>query len=256
MSARSHHGGGSSTVRSVSAPTPHLEAAPGQIAPRVLLPGDPKRAQVIAKKFLDNAELHNQVRGMLGFTGTWKGVPVSVQGTGMGVPSMSIYATELFRFYGVTHAVRVGSCGALVERVKVRDLVIATAAHTNSATNTVRFGAAVHFAPVADTDMLITMRQLARERGASAHCGTVMTSDLFYDDDFAMFEKLASYGTLAVEMECSGLYTVAAAHGVKAICVATVSDHLITHEALSADDRQTGFMEMAELALDTIIAVD
>jgi purine-nucleoside phosphorylase len=248
-------GSGASNLLAVSStPTPHLEAAHGAIAPRCLLPGDPKRAAIIAERFLDGAVQHNQVRNMLGFTGTWKGVPVSVQGTGMGVPSMTIYVTELFRFYGVTHAIRVGSCGALTERVKVRDLVIASATHYNTGTNIVRFGPAVHFAPTADIDLLITARALAEHKGLPAHTGTIFTSDLFYDDDLDTFAKLAAHGALAVEMEGAALYTVAAAHGAKALCIATVSDHLITHEALSSAEREQNFMDMAELALDAIVA--
>lgn len=238
----------------MSAPTPHNAAQPGDIAERILLPGDPLRAKVIAEAFFTDAVCFNQVRNMLGYTGTYKGERVSVMGTGMGVPSISIYATELFRFYGVTTAIRVGSCGALREEIALRDVVIAMTAHTNSSHNQRRFGGGIDFCPTADYGLLSTAHRIATERGLRAHVGAIMSSDSFYDDDVDRYAKLVDHGTLAVEMECSALYTIAAGHGGKALCLATVSDHLVHHGVLTAEERQTGFMEMAELALETLIA--
>jgi purine-nucleoside phosphorylase len=237
----------------VPVPTPHLAAQLGDYADAVLLPGDPLRARVIAEQLLDGARCVNEVRNMLGFTGTYRGRAVSVQGTGMGIPSLSIYVTELLRFHGVRTAIRVGSCGALREEVRLRDVVVASAAHTNSSINRLRFPG-VDFAPTADVGLMTTAIALASEVGLRVHAGTVLTSDAFYDDDLEMTATLARYGTLAVEMECAGLYTIAAGEGARALCLATVSDHLLTHEAASAEERQTGFLAMARLALDVISA--
>ncbi|MPY95447.1 MAG: purine-nucleoside phosphorylase [Acidimicrobiia bacterium] len=237
----------------MSAPTPHLEAREGEIADAVLLPGDPLRAQFIAEELLEGASCYNRVRNALGFTGTWQGRRVSVQGTGMGMPSIGIYATELFRFYGVGTAIRVGSCGSIQPRVGLRDVVIALSAHTNSSMNERRFRG-VDFAPTASFDLVATAARLAGERGLAAHVGTIFSSDLFYDDDTDVFDLLARHGTLAVEMEAAALYTIAAAHGGKALCIATVSDHIPTGELLSSEERQNGFAAMAALALDTVVA--
>jgi purine-nucleoside phosphorylase len=236
-------------------PTPHLEAAAGEIADPVLLPGDPLRAQVIADRFLGDARCYNRVRNMLGFTGTYRGGRVSVQGTGMGMPSMSIYATELMRFYGVRTAIRVGSCGSLREDVGLRDLVLASAAHTDSAMNRQRFQG-VAFAPTASFELLQEASRLASERGLRAHVGTVLTADSFYDFDRETGQKLARFGTLAVEMETAALYTIAAGEGARALCIATVSDHLPTGESVPSEEREAGFMAMAELALETLLAVE
>lgn len=237
----------------MSVPTPHLEASAEDIADAVLLPGDPLRAQVIAERLLDDARCYNRVRNMLGFTGTWRGRRVSVQGTGMGMPSISIYATELMRFYGVRTAIRVGSCGSLQEDVRVRDLVIVSAAHTDSAMNRQRFPG-IDFVPSASFELLRESARLAAERGLRNHVGPVLTSDAFYEFDREIATKLAAYGTLAVEMEAAALYTIAAGEGARALCIATVSDHLPTGASLSSEERETGFMAMAELALDTILA--
>jgi purine-nucleoside phosphorylase len=177
---------------------------------------------------------------------------VSVMGTGMGMPSISIYATELIRFYGVKTAIRVGSAGGLREEVKVRDIVIAMSTHTNS--NLVsRYFDGIVYAPTADYSLLSAAARLAGERGLNAHVGPIFTSDAFYDDNPDTFKQLAAHGTLAVEMEGAALYTIAAREQVRALVIATISDHLVTHEALSSKERQTGFMSMAELALDTAV---
>ena len=236
-------------------PTPHLEAAAGEIADAVLLPGDPLRAQVIADRFLGDARCYNRVRNMLGFTGTYRDRRVSVQGTGMGMPSMSIYATELMRFYGVRTAIRVGSCGSLREDVGLRDLVLASAAHTDSGMNRQRFPG-IDFAPTASFELLREASRLASERGLRAHVGPVLTADSFYDFDRETAEKLARFGTLAIEMETAALYTIAAGEGGLAFCIATVSDHLPTGESVPSEEREAGFMAMAELALETLLAVE
>jgi purine-nucleoside phosphorylase len=236
-----------------STPTPHLAAQHGEIADAVLLPGDPLRAQVVAETFLSDVTCYNRVRNMLGFTGTYRGRRVSVQGTGMGVPSISIYVTELLRFYGVRTAIRIGSCGALHERVKLRDVVIASSAHYTTSMMS-RWYPGVGYAPTADFSLLAAAHRIAGERGLSAHVGPILTSDAFYDDDLEVYRSLAAAGTLAVEMEAAALYTIAAREGARALCIATVSDHLVLHEVASTEERQNGFMAMAELALETALA--
>lgn len=242
-------------IFAVPIPTPHLEAAAGDVADAVLLPGDPRRAEVIAERLLDDPRCYNRVRGALGFTGTYRGRRVSVQGTGMGMPSMSIYATELIRFYGVRTAIRVGSCGGISDRVALRDIVIGSAAHTTSAMNARRFPS-VSYAPVADFTLLREAARVADERGLPAHVGTILTSDAFYDDDPETWRSVARFGALGVEMETAALYTIAAGEGARALCIATVSDHLLTGEETTSDEREQGFMAMCELALETILASD
>lgn len=237
----------------VTIPTPHLEAPAGAIADIVLLPGDPLRAQFIAENFLDSPQCYNRVRNMLGYTGTYEGVSVSVQGTGMGMPSMSIYVTELLRFYGVKTAIRIGSCGALLPSVALGDVIIALSAHTTSNMNR-RYFHGIDYAATASFDLACTAAALAKDRGTAHHVGPVLTSDAFYDDDVETFELVGKHGTLAVEMECAALYTIAAREGARALCLATVSDHLIHHEVMSSGERQTGFQSMVKLALDTAIA--
>jgi purine-nucleoside phosphorylase len=233
-------------------PTAHIEARPGEIADAVLLPGDPLRAQAIADRFLADARCYNRVRNMLGFTGTYRGRRVSVQGGGMGMPSNAIYATELMRFYGVTTLVRVGSCGALQDRMGLRDLVVATAAHTDSAMNRRRLRG-IDFAPAADFDLVATAVRLGRERGLPTHVGTILSSDSFYDSDPELVPELIRHGVLAIEMEAAALYRIAMAEGGRALCVAAVSDHIPRGEELPSSDRETGFMDVAEVALDTVI---
>jgi purine-nucleoside phosphorylase len=238
----------------VNAPTPHNAAQPGDIADAVLLPGDPLRAKVIADTFFESPVQYNAVRGMLGFTGTYKGRRVSVQGTGMGMPSISIYVTELFRFYGVKTAIRVGSCGAIQDFLNLRDIVIGMAAHTTSGMNRNRFPG-LDFAPAASFELVSAAHRIAAERGITAHVGTICSSDSFYDDPVD-YRQMAKFGTLALEMEGAALYTIAAGEGVRALCLATVSDHITKEEATSAEERQTSFLEMAEVALETVLATD
>ena len=230
----------------------HLNAQPGQIAETVLLPGDPLRAQHIAQTFLENPVQHNSVRGMLGFTGTYKGQRVSVQGTGMGIASSMIYVSELIQDYGCKNLIRVGTCGSYQEGVRVRVLVLAQAACTDSNINNIRFGAK-NFAPIADFGLLLRAYQIAQERGFATHVGNIMSSDTFYHDDFDQYKIWAQYGVLAVEMEAAGLYTLAAKHGVRALTILTVSDHLVTREETTAEERQLTFNGMIEVALDAAL---
>jgi len=230
----------------------HLSAEPGTIAERILLPGDPLRAQWVAEAFLDDVFCYNSVRNMLGYTGTFEGVPVSVQGTGMGIPSISIYAHELFAEYGVRTAIRIGTAGALRPEVKVRDVVLAQAASTDSGTNRRRFPG-VDFAAVADFGLLSRAHAVATERELPVHVGGVLSADLFYGDLEATLQ-LGSFGVLAVEMETSALYTLAAQFGARALAVLTVSDHLVTKEETSADERQRTFAAMVEVALRTAVS--
>lgn len=240
-------------MSSTSPPTPHLSANVGDIADVVLLPGDPLRAQFIADTFLTDVACHNRVRNMLGFTGMWNGIRVSVQGTGMGVPSISIYLTELLRFYGVRTAIRIGSCGALQPSISLGDIVIAMSAHATSSVNR-RYFEDIDFAPTANFELLRAAVDAAKSAGVPSHVGSILTSDSFYDENEKLFDLTAKHGTLAVEMECSALYTIAARYGARALCMATVSDHLVHSEVMSSEDRQTGFAKMVELALETIAA--
>ncbi|WP_293915316.1 purine-nucleoside phosphorylase [Deinococcus sp.] len=231
----------------------HLNAAPGQIAPTVLLPGDPLRAQHIAQTFFENPVQHNSVRGMLGFTGSYKGQAVSVQGTGMGMASAGIYIHELIHGYGAQTLIRVGTCGSYHEGVQVRDLILAQAACTDSNINNLRFGAS-NYAPIADFGLLLGAYQSAKARGVSAHVGNILSSDTFYQDDPDRYKLWAQFGLLGVEMEAAQLYTLAAKFGVRALTVLTVSDHLVTRQATSADERQQTFDQMVEVALDAALA--
>lgn len=232
----------------------HLNAQPGEIAETVLLPGDPLRARHIAETFFENPVQHNSVRGMLGYTGTYKGQRVSVQGTGMGIPSAMIYVSELIQDYGCQQLIRVGTCGSYQPDVHVRDLVLAQAACTDSNINNIRFGAKT-FAPIADFGLLRRAYGVAQDRGFSTHVGNVMSSDTFYHDDFDQYKLWAQYGVLAVEMEAAGLYTLAAKHGVRALTILTVSDHLVTREETTAEERQLTFNGMIEVALDAALGV-
>ncbi len=226
----------------------HLAAAPGDIAPVVLLPGDPLRARWIAQTFLDDARCYTEVRGMLGFTGTWKGRPVSVQGSGMGQPSMAIYVNELFTDYDVQSVVRVGSCGALTEGLAVRDVVIASGACTDSSMNRIAFEG-LDYAPVADFGLLRGAVEAAEARGTDVHVGLLFSSDSFYPARPELAARMTGYGVLAVEMEASALYTLAAKHGRRALAICTVSDHVLTGEETTAAEREQTFGEMVEIAL-------
>lgn len=230
----------------------HIGAAVGDIAEIVLLPGDPYRARHIAETFFESPTCHNEVRGMLGYTGTYMGRRVSVQGTGMGIPSISIYAHELLADYGAKTLIRVGTCGAMQPDVKVRDVILAVSASTDSATNHVRFPN-VNFAPTASFDLVQAAYQAALMKQLPVKVGSVFTTDTFYSEDSQIVERLAKYGVLAVEMEAAALYTLSAQFGAKALAVLTVSDHLITGEQTSANDRQSTFNHMIELALEAAI---
>lgn len=229
--------------------TPHIRAERGDFAPTVLMPGDPLRARHIAENFLEDAKQIHDVRNMLGFTGTYKGQPVSVQSSGMGIPSVSIYATELITEFGCDRLIRVGSCGALPDDLNLKDLVVAMGAGTDSNVNRARVGGREH-AAVADWPLLRAMVEAAEENAIPTRVGAVFTSDSFYDPDPTTNELLKRYGYLAVEMEVAGLYGVAAQHGVSAVAICTVSDHIIRGEALSSEDRQLGFDQMIKVALE------
>ena len=234
--------------------TTHIGAASGQIAPTVLMPGDPLRAKWIAETFLDDAQCYSQVRGMYGFTGTWQGRPVSVQGSGMGQPSLAIYAHELFTGYDVQSIIRVGSCGALTERVKLREVVIAQAACTDSSMNTHRF-AGYDYAPIADFGLLRAAYDVAEAMPeVRAHVGLIFSSDSFYSPRPELMAPMVAHGVLAVEMEASALYTLAAAHGRKALAVCTVSDHIVTGEETTSQEREQSFPAMVEIALRAAFA--
>jgi purine-nucleoside phosphorylase len=233
----------------------HIGARQGQIAPHVLMPGDPYRARWIAQTFLEDAELYNDVRGMLGYTGTYKGVRISAQGSGMGQPSIAIYAQELMEQYDVQTILRVGTCGGMSERVSVRDVVLGVAASTDSAMNAVRFGAA-HFAPAADLDLLRIAADVAEEKTLPVVAGGLFSADQFYNPDPDMLPGLARYGVLGVEMEAAALYTLAAKLGRRALAVCTVSDHLLTGEETTATERQESFTDMIELALETAVRIE
>jgi purine-nucleoside phosphorylase len=232
-------------------PTPHISAPDGAFAEAVLLPGDPLRAEWIAKTFLEGAEQVTAVRNMLGFTGEHDGMRVSVMGTGMGIPSASIYATELIRSYGVRRLVRVGSCGGIGPEAALGDVVVAVGASTDSGVNRQRFGG-MDFAAVADFGLLRAAVQAAESRGAPVRTGVIHSADLFYVPDDTVFETLESMGVLAVEMEAAGLYGLAAEHGARAVAMATVSDLIGREEAMSSEERQTTLSEMVEIALDAL----
>ena len=215
------------------------------------MPGDPLRAKYIAETFLENAVCYNEIRNMLGFTGTYKGKKVSVQGTGMGIPSISIYATELMKDYDVQNLIRVGTCGAIQKDVKFRDVILSMGASTDSQMNRKVFGA-MDYAPTANFDLLINAFEAGSEKGLNLKVGNVFSADFFYDD-YAEHEKWAQYGILAVEMETAALYTLAAKYGRKAFAILTVSDHILTGEATSAEERQTTFNDMIKVALEAAI---
>ena len=227
----------------------HIGAQPGDIAPTVLLPGDPLRAKWIAETFLDDARCYSEVRGMFGFTGTWNGQPVSVQGSGMGQPSMAIYVNELFKDFDVQSIVRVGSCGAVTDRVGVRDVIIASGACTDSSMNRIAFHG-IDYAPVADFGLLRGAVEAAEARnGSPFHVGLIFSSDSFYPARPELLGEMVAYGVLAVEMEASALYTLAAKHGRRALAICTVSDHIVTGEETTSQEREQTFGEMVEIAL-------
>jgi purine-nucleoside phosphorylase len=226
----------------------HIGANAGDIAPLVLLPGDPLRARWIAETFLEDARCYSEVRGMLGFTGTWHGQPVSVQGSGMGQPSLAIYVNELFTEYDVQSVVRVGSCGALTENLAIRDIVIGSGACTDSAMNRITFEG-LDYAPVADFGLLRAAVEAAEARGLDVRVGLLFSGDSFYASRPELTRRMVEYGVLAIEMEASALYTLAAKHGRKALAICTVSDHIVTGEATSAIEREQTFGDMVQIAL-------
>ncbi len=228
--------------------TIHIGAEPGQIAETVLMPGDPLRAKWAAGRFLDDAVCVNQVRGMLGFTGTWRGERVTIQGSGMGMASMSIYANELIRDYGARALIRVGSAGAMQPDVHIRDIILAQTA-TSLSTPSSGIFREINFAPCADFGLLRAAHAAATGQGARVHVGGIYSSDVFYDERPDLNEIMTRHGILAVEMEAAELYNLAARHKVRALALLTVSDHLLTHEALSSQDREQSFGEMIEIAL-------
>ncbi|SFD94059.1 purine-nucleoside phosphorylase [Lentibacillus persicus] len=231
----------------------HIGANKGDIADKILLPGDPLRAKFIAETFLEDVTQYNQVRGMYGFTGTYKGERISVQGTGMGVPSISIYANELIQEYDVQKLIRVGTCGAIQNDVKIRDVILAQGATTDSQMNRMIFNG-IDYAPLADFELLKNAYDTGKEQGLNLRVGNVFTSDTFYRDNAKeVNELLAQYNVLAVEMETTALYTLAAKFNRQALTVLTVSDHILTGEETTSEERQSTFHDMMEVALDTAI---
>jgi purine-nucleoside phosphorylase len=230
----------------------HIAAKSGEIADTILLPGDPLRAKFIAENFLEGVKQYTDVRNILGYTGTYRGKPVSVQGTGMGIPSISIYVNELFRDYGVKRAIRVGTAGSIQETLKVRDIVIALSACTDSGANSLRFGGR-NFAPTASFNLVKKAYDTAVEKGLKPAVGSVASSDLFYTEDPEAWKIWAKYGVLALEMESAELYTLAAKYRREALCLLTISDSLITGEQTSAEERQKTFTAMMEIALETAL---
>jgi len=232
-------------------PTPHISAEKGDFAPSILLPGDPLRAKHIAENFLEGIKQVNAVRNMFGYTGTYSGIPVSVMGTGMGIPSASIYATELITEFAVERLIRVGSCGGILPSVEIRDVVFAIGACTDSRVNRARYGGD-DFAATADFWLLQAAVTAAAAKGVEVKVGNVHSADLFYNPDGEAFDRMEAMGVLAVEMEAAGLYGVAAEKGGRALTIATVSDQIRTGEATSAEERQQTFDEMVEIALETV----
>lgn len=227
----------------------HINAQPGDIASTVLMPGDPLRAKFIAEKFLQKAVCYNDVRGMYGYTGFYKGKRISVQASGMGVPSISIYAHELITSYNVKNIIRIGTCGSLQENVKIKDVIMAMSASHDSNSNLQRFDG-MTYAPTASFKLLERAYHTAQKLGIEVKVGNIFTTDTFYHDNSTDWKRWADFGVLAVEMETVGLYTLAAKHGINALTILTVSDSLVTGEATSAEERQTTFTQMMNIALE------
>ena len=233
--------------------TVHIGAKPGEIAETILLPGDPLRAEWAARRFLDSPVCVNQVRGMLGYTGLWRGHRVTIHGSGMGMPSLSIYANELIRDYGAKTLIRIGSAGAMQPDIAVRDIVLAMSCSSLSTPSRGIFRD-LNFAPCADFGLLAAAQAAAQRRGVPTHVGGIYSSDVFHDERADLTEQLQRHGVLAVEMEAAELYILAARYRVRALAVLTISDHLITHEELSSADRQSSFSDMVEIALEAAFA--
>ena len=232
--------------------TPHISANLGDFAETVLMPGDPLRAKFIAENYLDYAKCVTSVRNMFGYTGNYKGKTISVMGSGMGIPSISIYATELYKDFGVENIIRIGSCGAVRDDINIRDIIIGMAASTDSNVNRQRFNQC-DLAATADFSLLHNMVNTAQRLNKAVHVGNIFTADLFYTPQTEMFALMEKYGILAVEMEAAGLYGVAAEYGKKALTVLTVSDHIKTGEQTTADERESTFEDMMELTLESIL---
>jgi len=232
--------------------TPHIGANKGDIAEVVLLPGDPLRAKYIAETFLEDVVQYNNVRGMLGFTGTYKGKRISIQGTGMGVPSIGIYADELINHFGCKTLMRIGTAGSMHESVKIRDVVLAMSSSTESNINKLRFNGA-DYAPTANYELFIEAYNIAKQKGLSVKAGNILTSDTFYGDDKDAWKKWAKFGVLCVEMETAQLYTLAAKYNVKALTLLTISDSLVTGESTTSEERQLTFNDMIITALETAL---
>ncbi|HHU22100.1 MAG TPA: purine-nucleoside phosphorylase [Clostridiales bacterium] len=239
----------------MSIPTPHISAAYGEIAKTVLMPGDPLRAKFIAETFLTDPVLVNNTRGVQGHTGKWKGVPVTVMASGMGIPSMGIYSWELYNFYGVENIIRVGSAGAISDNLKLMDVIAGMAASTDS-NFAHQFGLNGTFAPSADFTLLTEAVAAAGERGVKITVGNILSSDNFYSDGSDNMDSWKKMGILAVEMEAAGLYMNAARAGKRALCICTISDHIYRPEALAAEERQLSFKQMIEIALDTAVRME
>ena len=235
--------------------TPHISANVGDFASTVLMPGDPLRAKFIAENFLDDVKCVTTVRNMLGYTGLYKNTPISVMGSGMGIPSISIYATELYNNYGVEKIIRVGSCGAVQDDIKIRDIIIGMAASTDSNVNRQRFNQC-DFAACADYSLLQAVVNTAKVQNVAVRVGAIFSADLFYSPQAEMFSLMEKHGILAVEMEAAGLYGVAAECGKKALTVLTVSDHIKTGEQTSASERESTFKEMMSLTLESILQIN
>ncbi len=227
----------------------HMAAKENDIAQSILLPGDPMRAKYIAENFLEDPVCYNKVRGMYGYTGTYKGKRLSVQGTGMGIPSLSIYVNELITQYGVKNLIRVGTCGTMQPEIKLRDVILAMTSSTNSSINKQRFKG-MDYAPAASFKLLKRAYDAATSRNMPVRVGGILSSDTFYDEDPEEWKLWAKYGVLAVEMETTGLYTLAAKYGVNALTILTVSDSLVTGQATTSEEREKTFKDMIEIALD------
>ena len=236
-------------------PTPHINAVPEDFAKTVLMPGDPLRSKFIAETFLEDARLVNNVRGVHGYIGTYKGTKVTVMASGMGIPSIGIYSYELFNFFGVENILRIGSAGAMQEGIKVRDIVIGQGACTNS--NFVsQYGISGNYAPIADYKLMTLAVAACEKLGARYHVGNILSSDTFYSDDAAATPAWMKMGVMAVEMEAAGLYMNAARAGKRALAICTISDHLLTHEVTTAEERQNSFTQMMEAALDVAVEAE
>jgi len=234
--------------------TAHINAAKkGEIAESILLPGDPLRAKFIAETFLDSPRCYNEIRGMLGFTGTYKGVPVSVQGSGMGMPSMGIYSYELIKEYGVKNLIRVGSAGSFHEDIKLMDIVVGLSASTDSAWQHT-YNLPGHFAPCCDYDLLIKVKEASNKANIPIHAGNIVSCDVFYEDDPEWWKSWAKMGVMGVEMEAAALYMNAARLGAKALAMVTISDHFVTGGRLTAEEREKSFTDMMKLALEAAVA--